>query len=87
MELSVNGKGKIMKEYTVAYIKNGQEYAYDTYKPGTTIEEIVKELTYYMNRYGKDCDAIAIFEMDSDEPTVYYDIVNIHGHYVMVELF
>ena len=70
-----------MKEYTVAYIKNGEEYAYDVYKPGTTLKEILEELTYNMNRYGVDYDEIAIFEMYSDEPTVYYEIVHIDGKY------
>lgn len=74
-------------KYTVAYIKNGEEYAYDYYKLGATIEEIVKELTYELNRYGKDCDEIAIFDVNDEVPTIYYDIVNIHGHYVLVELF
>lgn len=41
-----------MKEYTVAYIKNGVDY-----------------------------DEITIFEMDSDEPTVYYEVVEIDGKY------
>lgn len=50
-----------MKEYTVAYIKNGNDYAYDTYEPGTTIKEIVDGITYRINRYGVDFDEIAIF--------------------------
>lgn len=73
-------------KYIVAYIKNGEEYAYDYYKLGATIEEIVKELTYEFNRYGKECDEIAIFDENDEVPTIYYDIVNIHGHYVLVEL-
>lgn len=76
-----------MKEYIVAYIKNVNEYAYDYaydyYKPGVTLSEILKELTYIINRYGVDYDEIAIFEMDSDEPTVYYEVVEIDGKYVL----
>lgn len=74
-----------MKEYTVAYIKGTEQYAYDTFKPGTTIKEILDELTYEINRYGKDCDEIAIFEMDSDEPSVYYEVVTKDGKYELVE--
>lgn len=76
-----------MKEYTVAYIKGTEEYAYDTYKSGATIKEIVDELTYNMNRYGVDYDEIAIYEMGSEELIVYYEVVNIHGHYLLAELF
>ena len=74
-----------MKEYTVAYIKNGEEYAYDTYKPGTTIKEILDELTYELNRYGKDCDEISIFDVNYDEPAVYYKVVTKDGKYELVE--
>ena len=74
-----------MKQYTVAYIKDLEEYAYDTYKQGTTIQEIAKELTYELNKYGKDCDEIAIFEMDSENEAIYYEVVNMHGKYVLVE--
>ena len=78
-----------MKEYTVAYIKDNEEYAYDTYICGTTIEEIVNELTYNMNRYGGDYEEIAIFDVnDIEEANVYfYKVVNIDGHYELVELF
>lgn len=75
-----------MKEYTVAYIQNGEEYAYDNFMAGTTISEIVKDLTYVFNRYGKSCDEIAIFNVNDEAPAIYYEIVNIHGHYVLVEL-
>lgn len=51
----------MMNEYIVAYIKDTEEYACDTYKSGTTIADIIKELTYNMNRYGADYDEIAIF--------------------------
>ena len=71
----------MMKEYTVAYIKNGEDYAYDTYIAGTTISEIIKELTYELNRYGKDCDEIAIFDVNDEEDTLYYKVVNIDGKY------
>ena len=74
-----------MKEYTVAYIKDNEQYAYDTYKPGTTIKEILKELTYEINRYGKDCDEIAIFDVNDDEPPVYYEVVTKDGKYELVE--
>ena len=72
-----------MKEYTVAYIKNGEEYAYDTYIAGTTLSEIVEGLTYIINRYTVDYDEIAIFETYSDEPAVYYEVVEIDGKYVL----
>lgn len=70
-----------MKEYTVVYNKNGEEYVRDTYIEGTTLSEIVEELTYNINRYSADYDEIAIFEMYSDEPTVYYEVVYIDGKY------
>ena len=75
-----------MSTYTVAYIKNGEEYAYDTYMSGATISDIIKELKYELNRYGKSCDEIAIFNVDDEAPAIHYEIVNIHGHYVLVEL-
>lgn len=73
----------MMKEYTVAYIKNGQEYAYDTYIAGTTVSEILDELTYNVNRYGKDYDEISIFDVN-DEDRLYYEVVEINGKYVFV---
>ena len=75
-----------MKEYTLAYIKNSEVYSYDTYIAGTTIEEIVKELTYNMNRYGADYNEIAIFDVnDEKEANVYfYKVVNIDGKYELV---
>lgn len=42
-----------MNAYTVAYIKDGEEYTYDTYMVGSTIEGIVEDLTYCINREGK----------------------------------
>lgn len=74
-------------EYTVVYIKDGEEHGRDTYKPGTTIREIVEELKYELNRYGKDCEYITIFDTDAVEYIAYFKVVNIHGHYVLVELF
>ena len=79
------GKGEMMKEYTVAYIKDGEAYAYDNFIEGATISDIVKELTYDANRYGVDYDEIAIFEMNSDESTVYYEVVTKDGKYELVE--
>ena len=76
-----------MKEYTVVYIKNDEEYARDTYKPGATIDEIVKELTYELNRYGKECEYITIFDGNNEEDIVYFKVINTQGHYVLVELF
>ena len=73
-------------EYTVVYIKNGKEYARDRYTPGTTIPEIVEELKYELNRYGKDCEYITIFDADAVEDIAYFKVVNMHGHYVLVEL-
>lgn len=70
-----------MKEYTVAYIKNGEDYAYDNFMVGTTISDIVKELTYIMNRYGADYGEIAIFDVNDEEDTIYYKVVNIDGKY------
>ena len=76
-----------MNAYTVAYIKDGEEYAYDTYMVGSTIEGIVEDLTYCINRYGTDYDEIAIYELPDDgAATIYYEVVNIHGYYELVEL-
>ena len=75
-----------MKQYTVAYIKNGEQYAYDTYKEGTTIAEIIDELNYEMNRYGKDYDEIAIFDVNDDDPAVYFVAVKNDGNYELEEL-
>lgn len=76
-----------MKEYEVAYIKNRDEYAYDNYTAGTTIAEIVEDLTCCINRYGADFDKIAIYDLSDDEAaTVYYEVVNIHGYYKLVEM-
>ena len=73
--------------YMVEYSKNGEAYAYDTYKPGTLISAIVDELNYEMNRYGVDYDEITIFESDDEESaTIYYKVVNIHGNYKLVEI-
>lgn len=75
----------MMKEYTVAYIKNGQKYAYDTYIAGTTVSEILDELTYNVNRYDKDYDEIEIFDVnDDEEASIYYEVVEIDGNYVFV---
>ena len=74
-----------MKEYTVAYIKDGEEYAYDYYKPGAAIKEIVDVLTYEINRYGKDCDEVSIFDTYDEEAfTFYYEVVNNYGHYELI---
>ena len=73
-----------MKEYTVVYIKNDEEYACDTFEPGTTISEIVEELIYEINRYSKDCEYITIFDDNDEEDIVYFKVVNIHGHYELV---
>ena len=59
-----------MKQYTVVYIKNGEEHGRDYRIPGTTIKEIVEELIYDFNRYGADCDEILIYETGSEEATV-----------------
>lgn len=75
-----------MKEYTVAYIKNGEEYAYDNYISGTTIPEIVKVLTYEMNCYGVNYDEIAIFDVHDDDPAVYFVAVKNYGVYELVEM-
>lgn len=72
---------------TVEYIKDGEAYAYDNFIEGATISDIVKELTYNANRYGVDYDEIAIFDSDYDEAaTIYYEVVNINGHYKLVEM-
>lgn len=75
-----------MKEYTVAYIRNGKEYNYDTFIAGITISEILEEITYGLNRYGKDFDEIAIFDVnDEKEANVYfYKVVNNDGKYDLV---
>ena len=70
-----------MKEYTVAYIKDTEEYAYETFCPGDTITEIVEEILYKMNRYGTDYNAVVIFENYADTTEHYYEIVNIDGNY------
>nr|UWF90121.1 MAG: hypothetical protein [Bacteriophage sp.] len=70
-----------MKEYKVAYIKNGGDYAYDTYMPGTTVSEIIDELTYNMNRYGVDYDEIAIYDVNDEDDSFYYHVVNNDGKY------
>lgn len=72
-----------MKEYTVIYIKDLEDYDYYTYKPGTTIKEIIEGITYQMNRYGVDVDfdEIAIFEMYGEDEALYYKVVNIDGKY------
>ena len=76
-----------MKAYIVEYIKDGEAYAYDNYIDGSTIEGIVEDLTYCINRYGTDYDEIAIYELTDDEAaTIYYEVVNINGHYKLVEL-
>ena len=76
-----------MKEYIVDYIKNGEEHGRDYYTPGTTISEIVDELTYELNRYGKDCDYITIFDDNDEEDILYFKVVNINGHYVLEKSF
>lgn len=86
--------------YSVAYIKNSEEFAHDNFIDGATIEfaydnfidgatisDIVEELTYNANRYGVDYDEIAIFDSDDAEvATVYYSVVNDDGNYKLVEL-
>lgn len=74
-----------MKEYTVVYIKNDEECGRDYYKPGTTISEIVDELIYDLNRYGKDCDYITIFDDNDEEDILYFKVVNINGNYVLLK--
>lgn len=76
----------MMKEYTVVYIKDYEEYSRDTYKPGATIYEIVKELTYEINRYGKDCDYITIFDAYNEEDIYYYKVVNLGDRYILLEI-
>ena len=76
-----------MKEYTVAYTKDGEEYAYDYYPGDTPINEIIEELTYELNRFGKEYDEVAIFDTHDEEAfTFYYEVVNNYGHYELVEL-
>lgn len=75
-----------MKEYTVVYIKDMEEYSRDTYIPGVTVKEIVEELTYELNRYGKECEYITIFDANNKKDIVYFKVVNIHGHYKLDEL-
>lgn len=54
---------------------------------GSTIEGIIEYLTYCINRYGTDYDEIAIYDLiDEEAPIVYYEVVNIHGHYKLVEM-
>ena len=78
-----------MKEYTVAYIKNGEEYAYSYYSGDTPLDVIIEDLTYEINRFGKEYDEVAIFDTYNEElPTVYYEVVetgNIDGRYKLVE--
>lgn len=45
----------------------------------------MKELIYEINRYGKDCDEVAIFDVNDDEPSVYYKVVTKDGKYELVE--
>lgn len=65
------------------------EYAYDTYMLGSTIEGIVEDLTYCINRYGTDYDEIAIYELTDDgAATIYYfKVVNDDGKYKGVIMF
>lgn len=70
-----------MKEYTVAYIRNGQDYGHRTFIAGITISEILEEVTYELNRYGKDFDEIALFDLNDEEEALYYKVVNIDGKY------
>lgn len=56
-----------MEKYTVVIIKDFEDYAYDSYKQGTTINEIVDDLTYF--------DEIVILDVNDDEPSIYCDIV------------
>ena len=54
---------------------------------GSTISDIVVELTYYFNRCDMDYDEIAIFDPYDDEAaTVYYEVVNLGNRYELVEL-
>ena len=75
-----------MKEYTVVYIKNCEEYARDTYTAGVTIADIVEELTYEINRYGKDCEYVTIFDMNDEEDISYFKVVPVDGKYKLIEL-
>lgn len=70
-----------MKEYTVVYIKNCEECGRDYYTAGATISEIVDELIYELNRYGKDCEYITIFDANDEEDISYYKVVNIDDKY------
>ena len=73
--------------YTVEYIKNGEAYAYDNFIEGATISDIVKGLTYDVNRYGVDYEEIAIFDSDDDEAaTIYYEVVNLGDRYILLEM-
>ena len=74
-----------MKVYTVAYIKNGEEYAYETFEPGDTIIEVVEEILYKFNRYGTDYEAVCIFDMYNDSPFHYYEVVISDGNHELVE--
>lgn len=56
---------------------------YDQYKAGATIADIIKELTYELNRYCKDCDEIAIYDVNDEETAEFnfYKVVNIDDKY------
>ena len=79
-----------MKEYTVAYMKNGEECAYSYYSGDTPLEVIIEDLTYKINRYGNEYDEVAIFDTyDEEIDTVYYEVVetgNIDERYELLEL-
>lgn len=52
---------------------------------GSTIFDIIDELTYNFNRYGTDYDEIAIFDPYDDETqTIYFKVLNIRGLYMLV---
>lgn len=70
-----------MKEYTVVYIKNGEEYGERVIYIACTISEMVDELVYELNLYGEDCDYITIFDANDEEDIAYYKVVNIDGKY------
>lgn len=76
-----------MKEYTVVYIKDFEECSRKIYNPGTTIEDIVDELNYYMNRYSLDYDYVTIFDANNEEDIVYFRVLNVDGKYELVEVF
>lgn len=75
-----------MKQYTVVYIKNDEEYSRDTYIAGATIADIVEELTYELNSYGKDCDYITIFDANEVEDISYFKVMSVDGKYKLIEL-